>query len=81
MDVHALHMRARKLLRLALLASLVCGLGGCVSVKPWEKAAFARPDMAFDTNPLGAALDGHIRFSKEGALPGSGGGGGGCGCN
>ena len=75
---------ARRAGRLILLAttllSLVC-LSGCANVKPWEKEAFARPDMAWDPDPLGAALEGHIRFSKEGALPSSGGGGGGCGCN
>jgi len=63
-----------------VLAFLVSS-GGCANVKPWEKEAFARPDMAWSPNPLGAAIESHIEFSKEAALPSSGGGGGGCGCN
>ena len=41
----------------------------------------ARPDMAWDPDPLGAGLGRHIQFSKEGSLDGGPGGGGGCGCN
>jgi len=78
---------ARRAGRSILLATtltclvFVVSLGGCATVKPWEKEAFARPDMTWDPDPLGAALESHIRFSKEGALPSRGGGGGGCGCN
>jgi hypothetical protein len=82
---HALTATARRVGRLVLLATtpifFLVVLSGCANVKPWEKEAFARPDMAWDPDPLGATLEGHIRFSKEAALPSSGGGGGGCGCN
>jgi hypothetical protein len=42
----------------------------------------ARPDMAWDPDPLEATRRGHVYFAKE-ATPthGSGAGGGGCGCN
>ena len=50
-------------------------------VKPWERDLLARPDMAFDPDPLRSARRNHIFFSKEAALVGGGVGGGGCGCN
>jgi hypothetical protein len=71
----------------ALAAPLLVALwlalagSGCAAVKPWEREALARSDMAFDSDPLRATLQNHIRFSKEGSLPVGGGGGGGCGCN
>ena len=54
---------------------------GCAEVKPWERDALAREDMAWDPDALEAALRVHVYFSKEGSLPGGGAGGGGCGCN
>ena len=54
---------------------------GCAEIKPWERGTLARDDMAWDPDPLEAALRAHAYFSKEGGLPGSGAGGGGCGCN
>jgi len=62
-----------------LLLWLACT--GCASVRPWERDVLARPDMAWDPDPLGAELGKHIQFSKEGSLDGGPGGGGGCGCN
>jgi hypothetical protein len=75
--------------RIALvLAGLAAAalLSGCVGaptlgVRPWERDALARPDMAWDPDPLEATLQGHIYFSKEAAMPGGAAGGGGCGCN
>jgi uncharacterized protein DUF4266 len=64
---------------LLLLTSLVAA--GCASVRPWEREVLARPDMAWDPDPLDAALHQHIEFSKEASLDGGGAGGGGCGCN
>lgn len=66
-------------LLILLLAALV--LPGCAGVRPWERDLLARPDMAWDPDPLEAARQGHVYFSKEAAMPGGGGGGGGCGCN
>ena len=54
---------------------------GCNTVSPWDRDMLARPDMAFDPDPLEAALRGHVYFSKEATPPGGSGGGGGCGCN
>lgn len=56
---------------------------GCANlgVEPWERDVLARPEMAPDAEPLDAALDDHIYFSKEASSGGRGFGGGGCGCN
>ena len=58
-------------------------LSGCSSlgVQPWERDVLARPEMSLDANPLDAAIDDHIYFSKEASSGGRGFGGGGCGCN
>jgi len=76
-----MHGGRRVIGALLLLCGLSLGLGGCAVVKPWEREAFAREDMALDSDPMRAQLQNHIRFSKEGSLPVGGGGGGGCGCN
>lgn len=54
---------------------------GCAPVRPWEREILARPEMAWDPDPLEATLRSHIFYSKEASLPGGGAGGGGCGCN
>ncbi|MFL6617577.1 MAG: DUF4266 domain-containing protein [Povalibacter sp.] len=66
---------------LLLLASV--SIAGCahVGVQPWERDVLARPEMSLDANPLDAAIDDHIYFSKEASSGGRGFGGGGCGCN
>ncbi len=58
-------------------------LAGCSSlgVQPWERDVLAREDMQLVTDPLEAATDDHIYFSKEATSGGRGFGGGGCGCN
>ena len=56
-------------------------LSGCTTVQPWERDVLARPEMSLDENPLDAAIDDHIYFSKEASSGGQGFGGGGCGCN
>ena len=63
------------------LAAMTIATSGCAVVKPWERDALARKDMALDSDPMRATLQNHIRFSKEASLPVGGGGGGGCGCN
>jgi hypothetical protein len=66
----------------ALLVTLGC-LGGCgsIGVKPWERSVLARDDMQIVSEPLDAAIDEHVYFSKEASSGGQGFGGGGCGCN
>ena len=56
---------------------------GCVSlgVKPWQRDVLAREDMRLDANPLDAAIDDHMYFSKEASSGGRSFAGGGCGCN
>jgi hypothetical protein len=58
-------------------------LQGCASfgVEPWQRDVLARPEMSLDANPIDAAIDDHIYFSKEASSGGRGFGGGGCGCN
>jgi hypothetical protein len=64
---------------LAILTAL--GLAGCAGVEPWDRDVLARPDMQIVSDPLEAATDEHIYFSKEASSGGQGFGGGGCGCN
>jgi len=65
------------------LLVIAFGLAGCTTlgVQPWEREVLAREDMQLDANPVDAALDDHIYFSKEASSGGRGFGGGGCGCN
>jgi hypothetical protein len=66
--------------RLMLLACALA-LTACSTVQPWQKGNLAKPEMAFDADPLQARFEDHTYFSKEGASGGAGVGGGGCGCN
>lgn len=72
---------AASLLAVLLLSSLL--FAGCASlgVQPWERDLLAQRAMRLDADPVTAALDEHIYFSKEASTGGAGFGGGGCGCN
>lgn len=59
----------------------VAGLAGCAGVEPWDRDVLARPEMQIVSDPIEAAADEHIYFSKEASSGGQGFGGGGCGCN
>ena len=72
-------IRARRFL--ALLIPLLVPVGGCVTVKPWQREALADPIMQPGRNPLAAAQRDHVYFSREAASGGTTVGGGGCGCN
>lgn len=69
--------------KMAIAALLFVLLSGCSSlgVQPWERDVLAREDMQLVTDPVEAATDDHIYFSKEATSGGRGFGGGGCGCN
>lgn len=70
--------------RAVLLIAIAAAVSGCESlpsVQPWEKGNLAKPEMAFDPDPLETRFSEHIYFSKEAASGGSSVGGGGCGCN
>ena len=66
---------------IALLLGIVLLATACAGVKPWERDQLARPDMAWDPDPLEATQRSHIHFSREGSIGGGDAGGGGCGCN
>ena len=71
-----------KMKHLAVLAALILASGcSTMGVQPWERDVLARDDMQLVTDPLEAATDDHIYFSKEASSGGRGFGGGGCGCN
>lgn len=76
-------MRIQGIPRLAILMGLMLAGGGCsaLGVKPWQRDILARPAMALNAEPIDAAIDDHIYFSKEAASGGRSFGGGGCGCN
>ena len=76
-------MRIQSFARFATLLSLMLGACGCTAlgVKPWQHDILARPQMALNAEPIDAAIDDHIYFSKEAASGGRSFGGGGCGCN
>jgi hypothetical protein len=71
------------LIRLALVLALLCslGLGGCVTVRPQERAALADPSMQFEGDPHVDSQMRHALDNREGSYGGGGVSGGGCGCN
>ena len=73
----------RRLRLLCAVVATLATLSGCTSlgVEPWDRDILARQDMQLVTDPLEAATDDHIYFSKEASSGGRGFGGGGCGCN
>jgi hypothetical protein len=64
----------------AALAALASGCSS-MGVEPWERDILAKDEMQLTTDPIEAAIDDHIYFSKEASSGGRGFGGGGCGCN
>ena len=76
-------MRIQSYVRLAIPLGLMFFACGCTAmgVKPWQREILARPEMALNAEPIDAAIDDLIYFSKEAASGGRSFGGGGCGCN
>jgi hypothetical protein len=72
-------MKTRILIAATVLVS--CAACSSMGVEPWERDVLAREDMQLTTDPIEAATDDHIYFSKEASSGGRGFGGGGCGCN
>jgi hypothetical protein len=70
-------------LHLAAVLSVLTLESGCASlgVKAWDRDLLARDDMRLDANPVDAAIDEHLYFSKEASSGGRSYAGGGCGCN
>ena len=67
----------------SLILAAIMLFSGCSSmgVEPWDRDILAKDEMQLTSDPLEAALDDHIYFSKEASSGGRGFGGGGCGCN
>jgi hypothetical protein len=73
-------MKPINLIFLVLAAGFVSGCSS-MGVEPWERDILAKDEMQLVSDPLEAAIDDHIYFSKEASSGGRGFGGGGCGCN
>jgi len=73
----------RKVIRSAILFVTVISFSACstMGVEAWERDILAKDEMQLVSDPLEAAIDDHIYFSKEASSGGRGFGGGGCGCN
>ena len=69
-----------RLMATVAVAFLVVGCGS-LGVKPWQRDILARESMQLGANPLDAAIDDHMYFSKEASSGGRSFAGGGCGCN
>ena len=76
-------MAIKNIVSLALLLAFALFTAGCSSmgVEAWDRDVLAKAEMQLTTDPLEAATDDHIYFSKEASSGGRGFGGGGCGCN
>ncbi|MGB5164776.1 MAG: DUF4266 domain-containing protein [Woeseiaceae bacterium] len=70
-------------MKIIAMLGLLAVLTGCSSmgVEPWDRDILAKQEMQLTTDPIEAATDDHIYFSKEASSGGRGFGGGGCGCN
>jgi len=74
-------MRSR--LGFLFLIAVTILVSGCnmLGVKPWQRDVLAREEMQLGADPLDAAIDDHLYFSKEASSGGRSYAGGGCGCN
>ena len=73
----------RSVIRRATLCVTAILVSACstMGVEAWERDILAKDEMQLLSDPLEAAIDDHIYFSKEASSGGRGFGGGGCGCN
>ena len=78
-------MLCRFISKVALLAALAAGSGGCAAskwtVRPHQRELLADRIMQLDAEPQERSAEEHILSNREGAVGGSGTSGGGCGCN
>ncbi len=73
-------VRSAGLLALTAGAVATCGCSS-LGVKPWQRDVLARDEMQLGADPIDAAIDDHLYFSKEASSGGRSFAGGGCGCN
>jgi len=66
---------------LIVVATLATSACSSMGVEPWDRDIMAKEEMQIPADPVEAAIDDHIYFSKEASSGGRGFGGGGCGCN
>ena len=66
-----------------IVIAVLAVVSGCstMGVEAWDRVILAKDEMQLTSDPLEAAVDDHIYFSKEASSGGRGFGGGGCGCN
>lgn len=66
-----------------IVIAVLAVVSGCstMGVEAWDRDILAKDEMQLTSDPLEAAVDDHIYFSKEASSGGRGFGGGGCGCN
>ena len=74
-------MKKSIFLALILATTVLSTACSSMGVEPWDRDILAKDEMQLTTDPLEAATDDHIYFSKEASSGGRGFGGGGCGCN
>jgi hypothetical protein len=67
--------------KILLGLAAVALLGGCVRVRPWQRANLSRRGLDFSSERSEARFKQHAFESREGARGGTGESGGGCGCN
>ncbi len=67
-------------IRILLLLAFASLIGGCSTVRPWEKEGLSDPIMIIDENPINAGLREHFLDYREGAEGATGAESGGCGC-
>ena len=75
----------RKLMAAALAAATLCtftvGIGGCATLKPWERGRLMQRCMQGSLDPLETAMDLHVHRTREAIMGAAAGGGASCGCN
>jgi hypothetical protein len=72
---------AKRCAAAVVLLAAVLLTGGCVTVRPEQRAILADPVMQFQGDPREAAQRQHVLENREGSFGGSSVQGGGCGCN
>ena len=75
-----MQLKGAKYLLLLCAAVLASGCS-TLGVKPWQHDVLSREEMQLNADPLDAAIDDHVYFSKEASSGGRSFAGGGCGCN
>ena len=71
----------KRMARLVLVLASLAVLGGCATVRPYEREHLADPIMSFQAEAAEAARELHWIEAREGSTGGTGGAGGGCACN